>query len=150
VQDGVCGLVVRVPGYRARGPTFDSWRYQVFWEIVGLERGPFSLVSTIEELLGRKSSGFGLEIREYSRKGSVTLTMRHPLSTKVVIIFTDHGCSVCIVRSRTKATEFFNSAQVSIFMNIKLPKSQLKQELSTMESIKNRHTKTNQGNLNNN
>jgi hypothetical protein len=27
---------------------------------VGLERGPLSLVSTIEELLGRKSSGSGL------------------------------------------------------------------------------------------
>jgi hypothetical protein len=32
---------------------------------VGLERGPLSLVSTTEELLGRKSSGSGLEIREY-------------------------------------------------------------------------------------
>jgi hypothetical protein len=28
---------------------------------VGLERGPLSLVSTTEELLGRKSSGSGLE-----------------------------------------------------------------------------------------
>jgi hypothetical protein len=26
----------------------------MFWEVVGLERGPLSLVSTIEELLGRK------------------------------------------------------------------------------------------------
>jgi hypothetical protein len=34
---------------------------------VGLERGPPSLVSTIEELLGRESSGSGLEIREYGR-----------------------------------------------------------------------------------
>jgi hypothetical protein len=33
---------------------FDSRRYQIFREIVGLERGPFSLMSTIEELLGRK------------------------------------------------------------------------------------------------
>jgi hypothetical protein len=56
---------------------FDSWRYQIFWEVVGLERGPFSLMSTIEELLGRKSSGSGLEIREYDRRGSVTLTTRH-------------------------------------------------------------------------
>jgi hypothetical protein len=31
---------------------------------VGLERGPPSLVSTIEELLGRNSSGSGLENRE--------------------------------------------------------------------------------------
>jgi hypothetical protein len=34
---------------------------------VGLERGSLSLVSTIEELLGRKISGSGLETREYSR-----------------------------------------------------------------------------------
>jgi hypothetical protein len=30
---------------------FDSWRYQIFWKVVGLERGPLSLVSTIEEIL---------------------------------------------------------------------------------------------------
>jgi hypothetical protein len=39
---------------------FDSRRYQIFWEVVGLERGPLILVSTIEELLGRKNSGSGL------------------------------------------------------------------------------------------
>jgi hypothetical protein len=32
---------------------------------VGLERAPLSLVSTIEELLERKSSGPGLENRDY-------------------------------------------------------------------------------------
>jgi hypothetical protein len=32
---------------------------------VGLERGPLGLVSTIEELLGSKSSGSSLERREY-------------------------------------------------------------------------------------
>jgi hypothetical protein len=32
---------------------------------VGLERGPLSLVSTIQELLERKNSGFGLGNREY-------------------------------------------------------------------------------------
>jgi hypothetical protein len=35
---------------------------------VGLERGPLSLMSTTEELLGRKSSSSGLEIREYGRR----------------------------------------------------------------------------------
>jgi hypothetical protein len=57
---------------------FDSWRYQIFWEVVGLERGPLSLVSTIEELLERKSSGSCLEIRDYGRRGSTALTTRHP------------------------------------------------------------------------
>jgi hypothetical protein len=56
-----------VPGYRSRRPGFASRRYQIFW-VVGLERGPLSLVSTNEELLGRKSSGCGLDSREYGRR----------------------------------------------------------------------------------
>jgi hypothetical protein len=47
---------------------FDSRCYQIFWEVVGLERGPLSLVSTTEELLGRKRSGSCLENRENGRK----------------------------------------------------------------------------------
>jgi len=43
-SDRLCGLVVRVSGYRYRGPGFDSRRYQIFWVVVGLERGPLSLV----------------------------------------------------------------------------------------------------------
>jgi hypothetical protein len=35
---------------------------------VGLERGPLSLVSTIEELLVGKSRGSGLENREYESR----------------------------------------------------------------------------------
>jgi hypothetical protein len=57
---------------------FDSRSYQIFWEAVGLERGPLSLVSTIEELLQRRSSGSGIEIRDYGRRGSAALTTRHP------------------------------------------------------------------------
>jgi hypothetical protein len=40
---------------------FDSRRYQISREVVGLEWDPLSLVSTIEELLGWTSSGCGLE-----------------------------------------------------------------------------------------
>jgi hypothetical protein len=43
--------VVRVPGYRSRGLGIDSGRYQIFCEVVGLERGSLSLVRIIEELL---------------------------------------------------------------------------------------------------
>jgi hypothetical protein len=49
--DRLCGLVLRVSGYRSRGPGFDSRRYQIFWEVMDLERGPLSLVRIIEELL---------------------------------------------------------------------------------------------------
>jgi hypothetical protein len=49
--------VVRVPGYRSRGPGFVSRHYQIFWEVMGLEQCLLSLMSTIEELLGRKSCG---------------------------------------------------------------------------------------------
>jgi hypothetical protein len=70
----LCGLVVRVPGYRSRGLGSISGANQIPCEVVGLERGPLSLVSTNEELLGGKSSGSGLEIGEYCRRGSDELT----------------------------------------------------------------------------
>jgi hypothetical protein len=50
--DRFCGLVVRVLDYRCRGPGFDSQALQK--KVVGLERGPLSLVRTTEELLDRK------------------------------------------------------------------------------------------------
>jgi hypothetical protein len=53
-MDRLCGLVIRVPGYSSTDPGFHSRRYQTFWEVVRLERGPLSLVSIIEELLERK------------------------------------------------------------------------------------------------
>jgi hypothetical protein len=38
---------------------------------VGLERGPFSLISTTEKLLERTISGFSLETPEYGRRDSL-------------------------------------------------------------------------------
>jgi hypothetical protein len=47
------GLVVRVLGYRSRGPgSIPSTTRKK--KVAGLERGPLSLVSTTEELLDRK------------------------------------------------------------------------------------------------
>jgi hypothetical protein len=68
ISDRLCALVVRVPGYRSGGPGFDSRALQI--KVVGLERGLLSLVSTTEQLLGRNSSGPGLESREYGRRDS--------------------------------------------------------------------------------
>jgi hypothetical protein len=76
---------------------------------VSLERGPFSLVSTTEELLERKRSGSGLENRDYGRRGSAALTTRYPSIRKNLALTspTSSGRSVGIVRLRTQATEFF-------------------------------------------
>jgi hypothetical protein len=48
------GLVVRVLGYRSGGPGSipDTTRRKK--KVVGVERGPLSLVSTTEEILDRK------------------------------------------------------------------------------------------------
>jgi hypothetical protein len=66
--DFLCGLVIRVPGYRSGSPGFDSRALQK--KAVGLERGPLSFVSTTKELLGRNSSSSALESREYGRRDS--------------------------------------------------------------------------------
>jgi hypothetical protein len=50
--DRLCGVVVKVLGYRSGGA--GSIPGITRKKIVGLERGPLSLVSTTEELLNRK------------------------------------------------------------------------------------------------
>jgi hypothetical protein len=87
---------------------FDSRRYQIFWEVVNLERGPLSLMSTIEELLARKSSGSVQENREYGCRGPLRWPRDTPPSAKVVTNFAHNGgSSVGIVRFQTHSTEFF-------------------------------------------
>jgi hypothetical protein len=86
---------------------FDSRFYQIFREVVGLERGPLSLVSTIKEILGRNNSGSGLEIRGYGRRNPSrwprgTLNPQTLAQTSPII----GGRSVGIVRPRTQATKF--------------------------------------------
>jgi hypothetical protein len=58
-------------------------------KVVGLERGPFSLVRTTEELLGRNSSCSGLECREYSRRDSSRWPRRTLYPQKVGTNFAD-------------------------------------------------------------
>jgi hypothetical protein len=95
VNERLCGLVVWVSGYRSRGPGFYSRPYQIFWE-----RGPLSLVRTIEELLEWKRNGSG--------RGNSLRWPRNTLYTQRLALTspTSGGHSVGIVRLRTKATEF--------------------------------------------
>jgi hypothetical protein len=87
---------------------FDSRRYQIFWEAVGLKRGPLSLVSRTEELLRRRSSGSALEIREYGRRDPSRWPRGTIYTRKLALTSsTSGGRSVGIVRLRTQATEFF-------------------------------------------
>jgi hypothetical protein len=86
---------------------FDSRHCQIFWKVVGLERGQLSLVSTIEEVLGRESSGSGLEIWEYSRRDPSRRLHGTFYLQKLALTSSTSGCrSVGIVHSRTQATEF--------------------------------------------
>jgi hypothetical protein len=74
---------------------------------VGLEWGQLSLVSTIEELLGRKSSGSGLEIREYGRRDLSCWPHGTLYLQKLALTSsTSGGRSVGIIRSWNQATEF--------------------------------------------
>jgi hypothetical protein len=74
---------------------------------VGLEPGSLSLANTTEELLGRNSSGSGLESREYGRRDS---SRRKKLA---LTSLTSCGHSVGIVRLRAEATELKLSKVVS-------------------------------------
>jgi hypothetical protein len=68
---------------------FDSRHYQIFWVVVGLERGPLSLVSTTEELLERRSSGSRLENQDCGHSDLLHWLRNAPLSAKIGINFTD-------------------------------------------------------------
>jgi hypothetical protein len=85
---------------------FDSRRYQIFGEVLGLQRGPLSLVSTTEELLGIKISGSSQENREYGCRDPFTHDILCPQKS-VLTSPTSSDRSVGIVRSLTNAKEIY-------------------------------------------
>jgi hypothetical protein len=113
-SDRLCGLVVRFPGHRPRDPGFDSRRYQIFWEVVGLEQGPLSIVSITEELRECKNSAPGLENRDNGR-GDPLRWPRDTLYTQELALTspTGGGCSVGVVRLWTKSTQFSQCLHIS-------------------------------------
>jgi hypothetical protein len=85
---------------------FDFWRYQVFWKVVGLERGLLSIVSTTEELLERRSRGSGLENLKYGRRNPSRWPRGNLCQQKLALTSPTSGCrSIGIVRSQNKAEE---------------------------------------------
>jgi hypothetical protein len=78
-------------------PKEDSLRYQILWEVVGLERGPLSLAITNDHLHGRKIRGSCLETKNTAVEDPPLWLRDIPLSAKVGTNFAD---------KRTQTTEF--------------------------------------------
>jgi hypothetical protein len=98
---------------------FEFRSYQIFWEVVGLERGPLSLVSTIEELLQRNSSETGLDILEYGSRDPSYWPSDTVYPQKLTLTSPTNGCrSVGIVRSRTQATELLHKYNIERTMRL--------------------------------
>jgi hypothetical protein len=107
--DRLCGLVVKSSWLQIRRPGFDSRHHQKK-KVVGLERGPLSLVSTTEKLLDRKvaapvykTENTAVGIRQ---AGHVAPSIHKKLT---ITSPTSGGRSVGIVRSRTQTMEVYFS-----------------------------------------
>jgi hypothetical protein len=98
--------VVRVLGYRSGGPGSIPIITRKK-EVVGLERGPLSLVTTTEELLDRKVAA-PVYKTENTAVGTRHADHVAPFIRKKLAITspTSGGRSVGIVRSRTQTMEF--------------------------------------------
>jgi hypothetical protein len=104
----LCCLVVRVLGYRSRGPGSIPGSTRFFLEVVSLELGQLSLVSAIEKLPERNSSDSGIENQEHGRRDPSRWPRGNLYPQKLTLTLpTSGGRSVGIVRSRTQATELF-------------------------------------------
>jgi hypothetical protein len=86
---------------------FDSRRYQILWEAVSVERGPLSLESTTEELLGKKNAA-PVYKTEITAGGIRCADYEAPIYPQELALnsSTSGDHAVGIVRSRTRATEF--------------------------------------------
>jgi hypothetical protein len=92
-----------------------------FLEIMGLEQGPLSLVSTIEELLERNISGSSLERREYGHGDPLHWPCDSLYLQKLTLTLPRSCCHVVgIVHSWTKDTVvvFFLVYDISVVSDI--------------------------------
>jgi hypothetical protein len=91
--------VVTVPVYTSRSPGSIHGATRLS-EKQWVESDPLSLVSTIEDILGRKGSGLDQESRDYGRRDPQSVNLALSSSTS-------GGRSVGIALSRTKTTGLF-------------------------------------------
>jgi hypothetical protein len=133
-SDRLCGLAVRVPGYRARGPgsipgTNRFSEKQWVWN--GVHSAAWVQVSSYLEKILRSRKP---RIRPC---GSVALTTQHPLPALTSPTSGDR--SVGIVRSQTKVTEFVCLYDAFNFVSSRKKRWQNGNPTSSMQSNKQRH-----------
>jgi hypothetical protein len=97
--------VVRVLGYRCGGP--GSIPGTTIKKVVGLERGPLSLVSTTEDLFDRKVAAPVYKTENTAVRIHHADHVAPSIRKKLAITSpTSGGRSVGVVRSRTQTMEF--------------------------------------------
>jgi hypothetical protein len=107
----VHGSWLQIQRSRVRFPAL-----QIFWEVMGPERSPLSLMSTIEVLLGRNNGGSSLENKEYSHGDPLRWPHDTLYPQKLALTSpTSGGRLVGIVRLRTTATEFVHSCYILLW-----------------------------------
>jgi hypothetical protein len=83
-------------------------------KVVGLERGPLSPVSTIEELLDRKVAAPIYKIENTAVGIRHADHVAHPIRKKLGNHFADKRRSLGIIRSRTQTVEFNFSLDIKL------------------------------------
>jgi hypothetical protein len=142
--DCLCGLVVRVPGCRSRGPgsILGATRISEKWWVWN---GVHSATWVQMKSYLKKSSGSGLESRKYGHRDPSRWSRGTLYPQKLALTSpTSGGCSVGIVRSRTQATEFSlllpnNKATIMTWWRPQIMQECISEDLSQLKGFSRRN-----------